>query len=65
MHGNGALLTDFSSQRLMTNRVFPSPAINGFCMVFNYHMYGSNVGKLSVIMMKPDGTYDEVSQYLI
>ena len=60
MHANGNNLSDAGSQKLITSRFFPQTAINGFCMSFHYHMYGSNVGQLTVIGMSQDGTQHTV-----
>jgi len=61
MHANGELLTDSESQRLITSRLFPPTASIGFCTSFHYHMYGSNVGALSVVAIQQDGTEQVVS----
>ena len=55
MHANGELLADSEYQSLLTSRLFPPSAPVGFCMSFHYHMYGSNVGQLSVIGLPDDG----------
>ena len=61
MHANGDLLLDSGYQRLITGRLYPPTAPLGFCMSFHYHMYGSNVGELSVIGLNDDGSQDVVS----
>ena len=49
MHAMGANLSP--SVTLMTSRSYPPTAADGICMSFHYHMYGANVGKLSVSAM--------------
>ena len=51
MHAMGQDLQP--SATILTSRSYSPTAADGICMSFHYHMYGANVGELSV-----SATYD-------
>ena len=63
MHATGTTLPDLGSRRLLTSRSYPPTAHAGICMSFHYHMYGSNVGQLSVLGIYSDGSDREVNVF--
>ncbi|XP_078483553.1 MAM and LDL-receptor class A domain-containing protein 1 isoform X3 [Ciona intestinalis] len=60
MHGHGADMSDISLAYLSTDKYYPPTAVNGICVSFFYHMFGSNVGKLMLSTHTEDGSLTEI-----
>lgn len=48
LYANGELGADNTKAVLVTNQVFARPSFYGFCMSYNYYMYGANMGKMTL-----------------
>lgn len=48
MYVNGETSGDDDKAVLVTNQVYARPSFFGFCMSFNYYMYGTNVGDITL-----------------